>query len=223
MRGFTLALALVLIGLTFLLSSDAKKPPVPPSITNHPSKEPPLSADLKEKYFPIWKETFLRMNNMTEDYFSKHIVIENISQSEWNEGESMRIRYLLNIDWSSSRLTDSILIKPVGDAYFTQEQVLQNLLSDNGAELYQNQVSRIIPLESIPLFEEIIKNLKYKCHQSLSATETRVEQGLNRGYGELHLQARGVVDKQRNICKSATVRVKDGEIVSCVDGPCWIN
>lgn len=197
-------------------------PPMPPPTTNHPYKEPSISSELKAKYFPIWKEVFLNKNDMIEDYFAKHIVIENISQQEWNEGESMYIRYLVNIGWSSSRLDDKVLLRPKGGLYFTQDQVKQNLLTDKGDALYQNQVSRIIPLETTPPFEDIVKSLKFKCHQSLSAGETRVEQGLNRGYGELHLYAEGVVDERKNICKSATVRVKDVEILSCLDTPCRI-
>lgn len=199
------------------------RPPVPPIITNHPYKEPSLSADLKEKYFPVWKEAFLKTNKMTEDYFSKYIVIENISKLEWNEGEAMSIRYLLNVDWSSSRLGDSVLIRPKGGEYFTQEQVKQNLLSSKVAALYQNQISRVVPVETIVPYKDIVNRLKEKCYQSLLPAETRVEQGVNRGYGELHLYANGTIDSERNECKAATVRIEDGKIVSCVDTPCRIN
>lgn len=160
---------------------------------------------------------------MTEDYFSKHVAVENIYRQEWNEGESMHIRYLINIDWNSSRLTDNILLKLKEGSYFTQDQVKQNLLADKGAALYQNQVSKVIPLETILPYENLGKSLKDKCHRSLSPSETFIEQGFNRGYGELHLRAWGTVNNEKNMCKSATIRVEDGEILSCMDTPCRIN
>lgn len=226
LSGFLLML---LTGLLFLkLDSipspgSSPQPPKPPAITPHPYKEPPVSGDIRNKYFPIWERVFMEKNKISQDYFDKHIEVENISKMEWKEGESLAIRYLVRVDWATARLRDSILIKPQGqNSYYTVEE-LQETLTGEGGTAWFHQVSTFVPIESVVGYESAILALRSKCHPLVEPGEVIVEQGVNRGVGELLLKAGGVINEKKNQCKSARLRLSDGILAHCSDSPCRID
>jgi hypothetical protein len=68
-------------------------------------------SDTCKTYFGIWKELFLAKNQMTEDYFNKHITICNTATYKYaNQGFQFELAYKLNIDWFETKFEEGFMI-----------------------------------------------------------------------------------------------------------------
>jgi hypothetical protein len=72
-------------------------------------------ADLCEsenctEYFNIWKSLFISRNNLTQEYFDKHIKPTYSEIDSWMEGQSFRVEYKVKIDWAEANLADQFII-----------------------------------------------------------------------------------------------------------------
>lgn len=67
-------------------------------------------------YTAVWKELFMKHNNMTEEYFDKHItVIASGSTPPERDGGRFFISYHLQNDWAIARGGDAFVIKIAED------------------------------------------------------------------------------------------------------------
>ena len=68
-------------------------------------------SDTCKNYFGIWKELFLAKNQMTEDYFNKHITICNTATYKYsNQGFQFELAYKLTIDWFETKFEEGFMI-----------------------------------------------------------------------------------------------------------------
>ncbi len=150
------------------------------------SKTPPASQELRNKFFPLWEELFLQINNMSRDYFSEHIKIINVSTFNWNEGESLTVDYVFTIDWACSRLSDSILIKPKDTSNYYSIEGLRKKILENPRGL-GFKIGRIIPHRYILSYKDALSKARNQCYPSLKpdANSVLISASYNYQYGEL--------------------------------------
>ena len=68
------------------------------------------TTEICSTYTEVWKELFIKRNNMTDEYFSEHITIIN-SSSSGNEDERFGIGYWVRNDWAIAESWDGFVIK----------------------------------------------------------------------------------------------------------------
>ena len=72
---------------------------------------PVCMSDTCSKYQAIWKELFVEKNNLSQNYFDKHITPSYSRIDQWDEGVSFRICYKVTIGWAVVYRCDVFIIK----------------------------------------------------------------------------------------------------------------
>ena len=68
------------------------------------------TTEICSTYTEVWKELFIKRNNMTNEYFSEHITIINSSIFVF-DGEGLEIGYRVQNDWAIAESWDRFVIK----------------------------------------------------------------------------------------------------------------
>lgn len=188
-------------------------PPKLPKLVINNQKTPPASEELKKTYLSVWKMLFMEQNNISDEYFSKYIKIEYVSNFTWDAGESLEIHYLITVDWVWVRMVDSILIKLKGATkYLSDDEVKQ--------QTTWNQIAELKPIDSVVSYNIAFTSLKKQCLTELVKLPENpfvVERD-----GQLLMKAGGTINYNENKCKQGQVRLSDGKIISCSSQPCVI-
>lgn len=107
-----------------------------------------IESGMERKIFDIWKESFLKYNNIDEEYFNNHFLISNIDlrkTTPYRETEEpyvwWRIDYIYKNDWIMSRQSESTNFASYNN--FTNLESLNNetikqMLEDNMIKNYLN-------------------------------------------------------------------------------------
>ena len=66
-------------------------------------------------YSEIWKELFIKRNNMTEEYFEEHISKTRSEIHSGSKGESFSIEYRVQNEWAIAEWGDGFVIKIAED------------------------------------------------------------------------------------------------------------
>jgi len=191
-------------------------------------------SPLCTKYYNTWKNIFLSRNNMTEEYFSDHIIPYKTEISSWNKGESFRISYQVSIDWMICKQSDSFIIK------INSETLYPTLNVTRGEYLTEVEINQVISLYAFSSFINVINSddqLKYPSKKK-ALKEIRNEAGMNKIYfagykyfiykpvftpnGHPYMLANGVIDEDENKCLQTTIDLTTGEI-DINEYPCWIE
>lgn len=90
------------------------------------------------QYYAVWKDIFLTRNNMTEEYFNKHINPYKTEMTSWNEGESFRVSYQVSIDWMICKLEDQFIVN------ITSETLFPDLTVKRGDYLTESEINQTI-------------------------------------------------------------------------------
>jgi hypothetical protein len=123
---------------------------------------------ITEKYLPVWKKLFMEKNNISEDYFDKHIKVletgistdQSRQLSPASRGrEYFEILYYIKIDWIELNNADHLVIrKKDQQEYLSIDEFIAE--EKNAEETFQ-QVGRFIPIEKAPIsFEEAVEKLQ---------------------------------------------------------------
>ena len=70
-----------------------------------------LTSEEDDYYTRIWKKEVLKLNQISEDYFTEHYKKITISSNTWNGGITFRVDYLFVFDWLSVKVNDEFMIK----------------------------------------------------------------------------------------------------------------
>jgi len=187
------------------------------------------------EYQNIWKELFLTRNNITNEYFDEHITITHTNISSWNEGESFRIDYYVEIDWAKISAHDQFIIKkspnappypslniPV-DTYLTKEDIKKAVnhlaFSSYMTRMYQynhlkysSKHKAIKAVKSfIPYKNPSLKRLYYK-QDKYNLTSN----------GHPFFEGGGTINNENNECFNCEIDLITGEI-TYHKTVCWIE
>lgn len=128
----------------------------------------PAPQEITEKYLPAWKKLFLEKNNITKDYFDKHIQIletgistdQSRQLSPASRGrEYFEILYHIKVDWIELNNADHLVIRRKDqEDYLSVDEFIEEAKS---AKEKFSQVGNFIPIEKAPMsFEEAVEKLQ---------------------------------------------------------------
>jgi hypothetical protein len=63
------------------------------------------------KYCNIWKELFMKRNNMSAEYFKSHVEVQGVAVYFGKTSASFEVHYVTTIDWASCDGDDKFMIK----------------------------------------------------------------------------------------------------------------
>ncbi|NTW33500.1 MAG: hypothetical protein HGB12_12910 [Bacteroidetes bacterium] len=190
-------------------------------------------SPLCNQYYEVWKNIFLNRNNMTKEYFDKHIIPFSSEISTWNSGESFRVRYQVNIDWMICKLNDPFIIK-------TSEITYPSLTIPRGVYLTEFEINQAISASAFSSSINVIgsiEHLKYSSKRNAlrairdKAGNNKIDFENYRYYeltsaftpnGHPYMQGNGIIDKKENKCIDGTIDLVTGDCVinECA---CWIE
>ena len=187
------------------------------------------------KYLQIWEELFIARNDMTRDYFNKHITATYSTIDSWNDGQSFRVEYKVKIDWAEATLADQfiIFISPSTDGLYPSLQL------PRGTWLTKTQINSALDLFafSSQIYKvAMVEHLKYatkKEAQQLLETESGIanlEEGsiwydspsFNECQGHPFLNIRDEIDRSKNECISCKLDLVTGD-TEIRNTPCMIS
>ncbi len=90
-------------------------------------------------YFKIWKDLFLSRNQISAEYYDRHVEIISCELVKWNSGISFNLHYQLHIDWADVEAYDSFLIM-----LFSTESAYQHLEIRRDVYLTKAEISIIL-------------------------------------------------------------------------------
>lgn len=181
-------------------------------------------SDNCDKYLDIWKDLFISRNNMTSEYFDKHITPAYSTIDSWNDGQSFRVEYKVKIDWAETTLADQFIvwISPSTEGLYPSLQLPRN------AWLNKTQINSALDLFafSSQIYKvAMVEHLKYSTRneaKELLETESGInnlEDGeiyyespsFNECLGHPFYRIRDEIDKSKNECISCTLDLVTGD------------
>ena len=177
-------------------------------------------SDTCKTYFGIWKELFLTKNQMTEDYFNKHITVCNTATYKYaNQGFQFELAYKLNIDWFETKFEEGFMIW-LFPSYLNNNPAI-NLPSN--ILLSKDQISANI---SNPFFSDLLHTISSIDHLNYSSRQeallvlahtagvnnmcsnymsVQYQDGVNPPIGHPILKASATLSGKENQCVSGTM------------------
>lgn len=185
------------------------------------------TSDLCKKYQIIWKDLFLKKNNLTDSFFDKHIQLMQSSISNWDDGVSYNICYRIHSDWAIAYNCDQFIIN-IKDTVKNLDTNLprDEYLSEDDIKVVLHKrihSSRILNLSDstalkYPSMQDALQNL------ILAANVTTLCMGrvyIN-NLGHLTLEASAQYADKDNACITASLDLVT-RITTTKDGPCQIE
>ncbi|MCE7861950.1 MAG: hypothetical protein DYG99_00260 [Bacteroidetes bacterium CHB5] len=178
------------------------------------------------EYLDIWKEFFMKQNNLTEDFFNEHITLYGTTFHDWNQGTSFNICYEIKIDWAIAYLCDKFPVKiktgsnlfpslPRG-TYLTKENIETTI-----GKSYTSQITKVLNTEILK-FTSMDNAVNFLIEKANVKTLCPNRISINGQTGELMLECSAEYDFSKNECIEAKVGLIDGES-TINDTVCYIS
>lgn len=183
------------------------------------------TTDICSTYTEVWKEIFIKRNNMNYEYFNEHITIINSAITEHGR-ERIDIRYRVQNDWAIAESWSGFIIKISKDdndypeiglpkgIYLTLEQI--EVAIDN--DVYLSRISKAPktgPLKYLTMNEALDSLIKDARVDTMCFRRVF----LNLHPGTLTLEAFGIYEDENNSCIEGTIDLITGQTyiqnVSC--------
>jgi hypothetical protein len=188
------------------------------------------TTNLCTDYQEIWKKLFIERNGLTEDFFNKHIQINNTKTNDWQDGISYSIGYYVKVDWATTTYyIDQFVIK------ISKENILFPAINiPRDIYLSENHIKTI--LEADAFYSDMEKlsaaeKLKFKNTDAALKMLTSAagvsklcagEIAINRETGNLELRSYAKYDGNQNECIYATIDLVTGK-TTIINTPCYID
>jgi hypothetical protein len=209
------------------------------AFSSKPSPPSPCKAEneLCERYLRVWKNLLLKRNNMSEEYFKKHITPVEAGAGPRGEGAGFVIWYKIKIDWAEIPGYNQfeVKLKP-GESLYG----LNFLNFPTGVYLSEDEIEVLVNKSafhsSIGLIKPI-KKLKFssqdealKALQKIAGTDkikfkdlTYTVPGKRPGDdGDPYLRGFGTIDYEKNECIRGYINLVTGE-GHVSETACWID
>lgn len=194
-------------------------------------------SDTCKTYFGIWKELFLAKNQMTEDYFNKHLTVCNTATYKYaNQGFQFELAYKLNIDWFETKFEEGFMIWLFPS--YLQNNPAINLPSN--ILLSKDQISANI---SNPFFSDLLHTISSIDHLNYSSRQeallvlahtagvnnmcsnyvsVQYQDAVNPPIGHPILNASAALSGKENQCVSGTMDLAT-DYLEVAKGACFIT
>jgi hypothetical protein len=169
-------------------------------------------------YTAIWKELFMKQNNMTEEYFSNHITIIHTETSPpENEGGRFHIIYRMQNDWAIAEQGDGFVIRISEDnsrfpeiglprgTYLTLEEI-ESALDHGGFSSWIHKAPKTGPLKYSSMKEALDILIKVAGVDTLCFKRVFI----SRSVGTLTLEAYAIYEDVNNGCIEGTIDLVTG-------------
>ena len=192
-------------------------------------------SDNCTKYLDIWEELFIVRNQLTQDYFNKHIKATYSEIDSWNDGQSFRVEYEVKIDWAEVTLSDQFIIwiDP------STEGLYPSLQLPRSTWLNKSQINSALDLfafSSSIYNVAMVDHLKYSSRKEAKTILEEASGINNLEDGEIYyespsfnecpghpfLRIRDEIDRSKNKCISCKLDLVNGEN-EINNVPCWIS
>lgn len=191
---------------------------------------------ITEKYLPTWKKLFMEKNNISNDYFDRHIqIIETgISTDQSRQvspasrgSEYFEILYHIKIDWIEFNNADHLVIRQKDKQdYLNIDEFIAE--EKNAKETFQ-QVERFLPIEKASIsFEEVVEKLQQINSDAKYLKPVNFTLGFKSpsydkeqiANGGVLLYGEGTIDFKKNQCVEGYYNLVTGK-GSTMRTPCW--
>lgn len=176
------------------------------------------TTEICSTYTAVWKELFMKQNNMTEEYFSKHITITS-SETTPPENESARfhIGYRVQNDWAIAEGGGGFIIRIAEDdtsypeiglskgTYLTFEEI-EAAINHHGFNSWIDKAPKTGPLKYSSMNEALETLIKAAGVDKLCFTRVF----LSRSVGTLTLEAYAIYEDINNGCIEGTIDLITG-------------
>ncbi len=175
-----------------------------------------------ESYFKIWKDYFLKVNNMSTSYFDAHITPYESFIESWESGESYKVRYKVKIQWLEVDVRDEFLIRiDVNETKFPQLDLPkgQFLFDDQVAVVLDNfafdsKVTRIASVEELNFssYKNALKALRdISGEQKLEFRRYEFKDARLVFTPNGHPYMYGIAEKDQGVCACGELNLVTGE------------
>lgn len=179
------------------------------------------NSTLCNQYYDVWKNIFLSSNNMSEEYFKKHVFPYHTEIATWNSGESFRKSYQIKIDWFICTLSDQFIVK-------TSETTYPALTITRGDYLTESEIIQVLSAYAFSSSMNVVESdehLKYSSYKKAvndiccdhdkitSASKIRYfeKKPVFTPNGHPYLIFGGIHDQQENKCFEGKLDLITGE------------
>lgn len=180
-------------------------------------------------YENIWKELFLEKNNLNNEYFDEHITICKTGISEWDEGFSFSISFIVTYDWAKSNCFDSFIIKihegnnhyPHVDisrgVYLSKQEITIAIYYDSFSS-HISKISDSTQLKYVSIYDALNALIDSAKVDTLCITGIKID-GTS---GNLNLEAAAEYVFENNSCVYGNIDLFTGE-TKIEDSYCYID
>jgi hypothetical protein len=194
-------------------------------------------SDTCKNYFGIWKDLFISKNQMTEDYFNKHIIICNTATYKYaNQGFQFELAYKLRIDWFETKFEEGFMIwlfpsylqsNPAinlpSNVLLSKDQISANINNPFFSNLLHT-ISSIEHLNYSSRQEAVLvlahtAGVNYMCSNNVSV---QYQNPVNPPIGHPILSASAVLSGKENQCVSGTMDLAT-DYLEVERGACFIT
>ena len=177
-------------------------------------------SEICSTYTSVWKELFIQRNNMTEEYFDKHITVIS-SETTPLDRENVRFHLVFRVknEWAIAESGAGFLIKIAEDetdypeiglprgTYLTLEEV-DKVIDPPGFNSWIGKAPKTGPLRYSSMNEALDKLIESACVDTMCFNRVF----LSRHIGTLTMEAYAVYEDEENGCIIGTIDLITGKI-----------
>lgn len=203
-----------------------------PFISNKPDYTVNESPDsLTQYYLAVWKREFFRHNSIDEAQFTARIKYVSGTLVDWQQGVSLRVDYMYQLDWLSVRNVEQFRVKY--DPETTKSYVIT---VPRGVYLTEDQIPFSQPWDDVAPIRIGAKLAFVSCEDACQALKSKtgfsvLQPGrvsfnapgnLPRTPGDPYLFSAGTIDSTANRCVFGQINLVTGE-AKAQENACWVQ
>jgi len=184
---------------------------------------PTYLPDLTLKLLSEWENVWIKENNVTKEYFDKHILVYNVRYKFWDEIDidapfSFIIDYYLEVDWAKTKLKDYYVLPKFEHPKLKSKQTIITLLDSIDSVISINDVVEKVSAISDSIYMNVnnvfLQYKKRNIHDDMK-TKSRdeilklMQQKLR---GRLILKFKGPIDFKNNCRLIGTLYLDTGKM-----------
>jgi hypothetical protein len=173
-----------------------------------------IPTGLATKVFNVWKNQFIIQYGLSNNVFASRIRLSSVELIQGPLYVWLHIDYVFVVDWVRSRQSVSIKLGTYPLAQDPSDSVILKAVNLEIRNTDQISLSGVIS------FRTALYTL-WSCNQNMQPELCYIR--FENVTGRLLLLGHYTIDYSANKCKEAAVDLSNGNLVYCIDEPCWID